>query len=353
MFGVELHEYLDARTVLAEVRLAEHLGYDAVWLGDSQLIWRELYVLLGAAAATTARVILGTGVTNPITRHASVTASALVTLDELARGRIIAGFGSGDSAVAVIGARRAPLEALERTIQDVRALAEGREVASQAANMRMTFGGPGKCPPIVIGASGPRMLELAGRIGDGVIITRQARTGTTLTAMLDRVQDGRRQGGPVERPFRTCLSAPVAVHPDRTPAIHAVRPHVASTLRARIHWQLPPAAADARARITAAYDMYQHMDPEATHAALVPDDVVTDFAIAGTAGECIRQTLDLFAAGIDEITIRPYGIHGGARAATMQRFAEDVMAPVLDRLRQPVPAPVASDRDERRGPDGL
>src|SRR3954454_15986162 len=64
-FGVELHEYLDAPTVLAEAQQAEALGYASVWLADSQLIWRELYVLLGAVAATTTHVTLGTGVTNP------------------------------------------------------------------------------------------------------------------------------------------------------------------------------------------------------------------------------------------------------------------------------------------------
>ena len=51
-FGVELFQYLDAPTLVEEIKLAERLGFDTVWLGDSQLLWRELYVLLGAAAAT-------------------------------------------------------------------------------------------------------------------------------------------------------------------------------------------------------------------------------------------------------------------------------------------------------------
>ena len=101
-FGVELYEYLDARTVLEEVQLAEELGYDSVWLGDSQLIWRELYVLLGAAATTTARVALGVGV-EPVTRHLAVTASAIATMQELSRGRAILGVGVGDSAVHTAG----------------------------------------------------------------------------------------------------------------------------------------------------------------------------------------------------------------------------------------------------------
>ena len=332
LFGVELHEYLDAPTILEEVRLAEEVGYDAVWLGDSQLIWRELYVLLGAAAASTSRVTLGSGVTNPITRDPAVTASALVTLQELAPGRIIAGIGVGDSALAVLGRQPAPMSQLERTVREIRGLAEGGEVDRDGTTMRLTFGVPGGCPPIVIGASGPRMLELAGRIGDGVIVTRQARAGPTLTAMLGNVQAGRLARDETVRPFRVCLSAAAAVHPSGTPAIHAVRPHVASTLRARIHWPLSDAASNARDRIAAAYDFYQHMDPAAVHATLVPDDVVTQFAIAGTAEQCVGQAQALFDAGVDEITIRPYGVDGGSRADTIRAFAEQVMRPLLESL---------------------
>ena len=62
-FGVELHQYLDAPAVLREAQQAEALGYASVWLADSRLVWRELWVLLGAVAATTRRVALGTGVT--------------------------------------------------------------------------------------------------------------------------------------------------------------------------------------------------------------------------------------------------------------------------------------------------
>lgn len=333
-FGVELHEYLDPAAILDEVRLAEELGYDAVWLGDSQLIWREMYVLLGAAAATTQRVALGSGVTNPFTRHMAVTASALVTLQELSGGRVLAGVGLGDSALAVLGQRPVSMAALEAFVAGVRGLAEGEAVRASEVDLQLVFGGPAKCPPIVVAASGPKMLGLAGRIGDGVIVTRQARAGATLSAMLGCVREGREASLRRERPFRTCLSASVAVHPDRTPALQAVRPHVASTLRARLHWELSPAAALARERIVAAYDMYEHMNPAAAHAGLVPDDVIPEFAIAGTADECIEQALGLFQAGVDEITIRPYGVDGAPRSATMVEFAHQVMAPVLDRARR-------------------
>jgi 5,10-methylenetetrahydromethanopterin reductase len=330
-FGVELHEYLDPRTVVEEAALAERLGLDAVWFGDSQLIWRELYAVMGAAALRTERVLLGTGVTNPVTRHVAVTASALVTLQELSGGRILAGIGIGDSAVKTLGLRPVSRATLTQYVADVRGLAAGDRVASPSGELHLNFGGPGKCPPMIIAASGPRMLELAGEIGDGAVVTRRAQAGPVLAAMLDRVRAGREAAGRQAAPFRTCLSASFAVHPDRDPAIQAVRPHVASTLR-HVHWQLSDAARAASERIARTYDIYQHMDPAAIHADLVPDEVVTEFAMAGTPEECVEQAVSLFRAGVDEITIRPYGVLGASRAQTIEQFAREVVEPVRARL---------------------
>jgi 5,10-methylenetetrahydromethanopterin reductase len=334
-FGVELHEYLDPRTVVDEAVLAERLGYDAVWFGDSQLIWREMYSVMGATAARTERVLLGTGVTNPVTRHVSVTASALGTLQELSGKRILAGIGIGDSAVKTMGQKPVTRASLARYVADVRGLAEGLRVASPAGELHLNFGAPGLCPPMVIAASGPKMLELAGEIGDGAVVTRRAQAGPVLDAMLARLGAGRVSAGREALPFRTCLSASFAVHPDRDPAIQAVRPHVASTLR-HVHWAMSDAAREASERIAGAYDIYQHMDPAAIHADLVPDAVVAEFAIAGAPTECVDQAVQLFEAGVDEITIRPYAVLGESRARTIEQFATEVMAPVRDRLRRAV-----------------
>src|SRR6476469_4678258 len=127
-FGVELHEYLDARTNLLEAQLTERLGYDSVWFGDSQLIWRELYVLMGATAATTSRVNIGAGVTNPITRHPAVTASAIATLQELSGNRAIIGLGVGVSSMITMGMERLTRAELARFIELVRPLCRGEVV---------------------------------------------------------------------------------------------------------------------------------------------------------------------------------------------------------------------------------
>jgi len=66
---------------LALTRIAEELGYSCVWIGDSQMIWREAFVTLGALAQATSRIGLATGVTNPVTRDPAVVAAAMETLN--------------------------------------------------------------------------------------------------------------------------------------------------------------------------------------------------------------------------------------------------------------------------------
>src|SRR3970040_1061380 len=71
----------------AHARLAEELGFDSVWVIDSQLLCREVYVTLAAIALATKNIRFGPGVTQPVTRHASVTASAIATLQDTSGGR--------------------------------------------------------------------------------------------------------------------------------------------------------------------------------------------------------------------------------------------------------------------------
>ena len=124
-FGVEIHPYYDVPTLMHEITLAEELGYDQVWIGDSQLIWREMYVLLGAAAQATSGILLGSGVTNPMTRVSAVTASAAATLQELSGGRLTLGIGNGFTSVNTMGRRPATLARLEQTVDEIRALCGG------------------------------------------------------------------------------------------------------------------------------------------------------------------------------------------------------------------------------------
>jgi 5,10-methylenetetrahydromethanopterin reductase len=75
------------------------------------------------------------------------------------------------------------------------------------------------------------------------------------------------------------------------------------------------------------YDFYEHMSPSARHREIIPDEVVDQFAIAGTADDCLKRCRELFDCGFDEITVRPYALGDLSRADMMQRFAVEVMEP--------------------------
>ncbi|MGI9602118.1 MAG: LLM class flavin-dependent oxidoreductase, partial [Acidimicrobiales bacterium] len=76
-------------------RMAEDLGYDRIWLYDSPALYEDIYVHLALAAEATSTVGLGTAVLIPHLRHPMTQASAIATIDRLAPGRFVAGFGTG------------------------------------------------------------------------------------------------------------------------------------------------------------------------------------------------------------------------------------------------------------------
>src|SRR5574342_464283 len=111
-FGVALYGTENGRAGVQLAKLAEDLGYENFWVGDSHMIWRELYVLLGAIAVTTKRLRIGPGVTHPEIRHLTVTASAMATLNELSEGRALLGMGVGATGPENIGLNPVTVERL-------------------------------------------------------------------------------------------------------------------------------------------------------------------------------------------------------------------------------------------------
>src|SRR5215472_17348963 len=107
--GVVLQGVDPPREFGGMVEEIEGLGFDHLWLTDSSLHVRNCYAYLTLAAARSSRLMLGTAVTNPITRHPAITASAAATVDELSSGRMILGIGAGDRPLFALGSRPSSL----------------------------------------------------------------------------------------------------------------------------------------------------------------------------------------------------------------------------------------------------
>ncbi|HWL42088.1 MAG TPA: LLM class flavin-dependent oxidoreductase [Ilumatobacter sp.] len=324
LFGTEHAE----RTVqLAE--LAERRGYDNLWLGDSQNIWREAYTLAGAIAARTERLVIGTGVTNPVTRHLSVLASTWATLHELSAGRVALGIGTGDSSLRTMGLEPVRLAALEETVGDLRTLFGGGDVVepSSGAKFRLSWADNPRVP-LYVAASAPRILELAGRIADGVIML----VGTEpafVNAALERVAKGAAASGRTLDDLHLVLWTPTSIGDDVKSARDVVRAHVARVLIRPLPAELDAETMDRIEKIRASYDYYKHMDTEADHGSEVDDRIVDLFALAGTADECRQRLTALVDLPIDQIAIIPYVVPGRDRTSVINTFAElasDVIA---------------------------
>jgi 5,10-methylenetetrahydromethanopterin reductase len=201
-FGLNRFDSRSVDAFSADVRRAERLGWDAAFQPDSQLRRRDTYVLLAAAARSTERIMLGTLLANPITRHPTVTASSIATIDELAPGRVLLGWGVGDTAVRLAGLRPARVKELEASARLMRALLDGEAVEVGAAR-------PARLPhhrpvPIWIAAGGPRTLRMAGGVADGVFIRVGTHAANIATA-VDAVRAGAKDAG--RDPARVRLGA--------------------------------------------------------------------------------------------------------------------------------------------------
>lgn len=148
---------------------AENAGFDFMWVPDSQLIWRDAWATLGAMAIRTDRIILGTNVTNSVTRDPSVTAGASATIVEAAPDRFVLGIGVGDSSVRIMGRRPSKMAELREYIQDVRTLLQGDTLTGPGGKEYRLIEEPKSEVPIYVSATGPKMLQLSGEIGDGII----------------------------------------------------------------------------------------------------------------------------------------------------------------------------------------
>jgi len=154
---------------------AEKRGFDHLWITD-HFNNRNVYVTLTAAAVYTEKMKLGPGVTNPYLINPVMTAQAVASLDEMAPGRVVLGIGAGDKTTLDCAGveMKKPLTAVKETIEIVRRMMEAKSVTYegkvfQAKGAQFLFKPRGKIP-VYVGAQGPKMLEMAGKTGEGVLI---------------------------------------------------------------------------------------------------------------------------------------------------------------------------------------
>jgi 5,10-methylenetetrahydromethanopterin reductase len=198
-----LQDAHDLRQGLEDVRYAESRGFEAIWQAESRLV-RDAIVPMAAYAAVTERIKVGSGVINNWTRNIGLLASTFLTLDDLAPGRVICGIGAWwDPLARNVGIDRTkPLTAMRETVEVLRRLLNmervtfhGDFVHVEGIELDVVHGR--KEPrqvPIMIGATGMKMMELAGEVADGVVLNYCVPPEYNLPA-IDQIKAGAKRAG--------------------------------------------------------------------------------------------------------------------------------------------------------------
>ena len=313
MIGLDLFlipDREDWSATLRMVRLLEASGFHGLLVPDSPPThWRDPYVTLALCARETQRLTLGTGVTNPVTRHVSVTAGAIAAIEHLAPGRAILGIGAGDAAVRAIGMKPATMS----------------ELATYVAGVRQWLGDHGVRVPIYQSASGPRALAMAGQIADGVLIS----VGThpaLIEKARQQVWTSARQAGRDPRSIALTFVVHGAVLADGEAARRAATP-MAARKALDLEWhadfigsELEHLREDA-GRLAQEYDYRQHMSPTAPHNRLVTDGLIDAMVFGGTPAACLERIRALERCGVTRLAFFP---SGSQRHDSIETLARDV-----------------------------
>lgn len=319
MMGLSPREPIGRFAELA--RLAESVGFDMAWMADSQLYTKDPWTALTLAATQTKTIKLGPGVTNPVTRHFTVTACTSAALMEVSNGRCVLGFGSGDAAVFPLGLK-VKVEDVRDAINRIRTLSEGGTVKVDGREIRQATGG--RRIPILVSASQPRMLSLAGELADGVILMGAAQPELTRW-QLEHVAEGAAKAGRTLDDLVVDLWFAISVSEDRKKAREDVRPWAASQARWFAKWKdLPPSLQPFTAdfhHAAAGYDFARHLS-RAGEPEPVSDEFVDWIAVSGSAEECAAKIRPLLDLKIDRLT---FALLPGGREARLREYGKNLI----------------------------
>lgn len=310
-------------------RLAADLeaeGVERLWLIDSQLAMKDVFAGLYVAATHTRHMELGTGVTNPLTRHPTVIANAIAALSELSAGRAILGVGAGDSAVYGVGLKPARVATVAGSLAFFRAVLNGDEGTLDGRTYRL----PHLVSPVPLwlAASQRRMCALAGRLCHGVILMGPADPAYA-AQQVRWVHEGLSESGRARSEIEISLMTTISAGPDRQAALDDVRSWATAQARLMADFAaLPPSLERFRAEIEAAragYDYADHLSVHADHRSAVGDELAGTLAVAGTVDEAAERVRDLLAVGIDGCI---FPLLGGGRVERLRVLRDGVLAAV-------------------------
>jgi probable F420-dependent oxidoreductase len=306
--GVAFSGGLPPAEIVECVRLAESLGYESAWVAEGH--GGDQFAILGACAQATRTIKLGTAISSVFVRSATTIGMAAATVDQLSGGRFILGLGSShrvqvepEHGVAFVQ----PTARLRDTIAIVRGLLRDGVVSHRGEVVtieRFDLWFPPLRPavPLYVAALFPRLLEIAGGLADGVLLTWP--TPHTIARAVEHVAIGARQAGRAAGAVDVASLIPCSIADTLAGARDAMRPAVALYAGFFPRYNRLLAEAGFSDAVRAIKDVYDREGREAA-ARLVPDELIDAVALAGTPQDCRERLAAYRRAGLTLPIVSP------------------------------------------------
>jgi 5,10-methylenetetrahydromethanopterin reductase len=332
----------------------ERLGFDAIWVPDSQMIWGDCYAYLALAAERTDKIRIGTGVSVAGTRIPPVTAHSIASINTIAPGRTFLGMGAGNSAHRFLDHKPLPVKKYGEELRVIRELLDGKEVEytfrGKTAPTRLLMADLGYVNledrvPIIVSGFGPKSQALAGMYGDGLVTSLPPEPRAIARALETARRGAESIGRDLPDPFPVVsLTNIVVLQPGEEVTSERIieenGPYVISSLhylydKVRQYWGEPPHHLqgmwdDYAAVVEQTPEPIRHLRIHDGHCTFLRDDerpfvteeLIRQTCIVGTPEELVVKLGELEAAGLDEVMMLPAP---GTQVRVAQQFAEQVM----------------------------
>jgi 5,10-methylenetetrahydromethanopterin reductase len=336
---------------------AEASGWNGLTTVDSQNLSGDPYVFLALAATASEKLGLMTSVTNPVTRHAAVTATSALTVQKLSRGRMVLGIGRGDSALAYLGRAPARLNWFEQYLINVQTYLRGEAVdfgqtgmfdevtppidslglADAPKESAIHWAKGVAKPPVEVAATGAKVIGLTARHADRVMFALGAdperiawgiEIARSAAKAYGRDPDTLNYGGYVN----------VVCHDDLTIGREIGR--AGTSLFARfsvMHGKVNGPASDSQQEVFNnvhdCYDMNKHAQVGGNQTTALTDEFMDEYAIIGNAAHCSSRLAQLIELGVDKFAVAGpnFMSTNGEAGVAARTFEQDVM-PELQRI---------------------
>jgi 5,10-methylenetetrahydromethanopterin reductase len=294
---------------LDSVKAAERAGYERAYLVDGQLLWRNVFVYMTHGLAATERMPFGTAVTNPFTRHWTVLANAHATLAEIHPGRVLLGIGRGDNSVRTLGQDPVATNRLKGIIPGLRAVMAGETFDLEGTPIHMLWAGDsptGAGIKILMAASGPKNLRLAGALADIVMMQVGVHPDACRWG-IEQVYAGAEAAGRDPSEVEISLYTAMWVSDDVEEARRMTRwcaacasNHLSEAARRSPDHGMPEPIMRLVNMPKGDYDYEGHLDPSVDRSEY-PDQIVDDFAFNGPPERILEMLHALAEVGVDEV----------------------------------------------------